>query len=364
MRQIAMVIDLNKCIGCQTCTAACKSMWTDEPGQDYMLWNNVETKPGLGYPAGWESNGGGWRCDGKTLEPGRLAEPLEYGMDVRVNHREVYFEGREEKLRAVPRQAPPLPAAPGGSDTAGKKKSPFTILNNPSAEAADRPRWGSNWEEDSSSGTYPDNYHFYLPRLCNHCTKPSCLEACPTRAIYKRDKDGIVLIDQDKCKGFRECNKACPYDKIYFNHVTGKSQKCIFCFPRLEEGVAPACARQCPGRLRFVGFLDDEDGPIHRLVYKWRVALPLHPEHGTEPNVYYVPPILPPTFDDEGEVSGEPRLPTEYLESLFGPGVEEALATLEKEMAKTGRGERSELMDLLIAKDWKSLFKIPEVKFF
>ena len=63
-RQIAMVIDLNKCIGCHTCTTACKSLWTDEPGQEYMLWNNVETKPGPGYPVEWEKSGGGWK-DGK-----------------------------------------------------------------------------------------------------------------------------------------------------------------------------------------------------------------------------------------------------------------------------------------------------------
>jgi nitrate reductase beta subunit len=172
-----------------------------------------------------------------------------------------------------------------------------------------------------------------------------------------------VLIDQDKCKGFRECNSACPYDKIYFNYVTGKSQKCIFCFPRLEEGVAPACARQCPGRLRFVGFLEDVDGPIHRLVNKWKVALPLHSEYGTEPNVFYVPPMLPPTFDESGEIADEPRVPTEYLRELFGEGVDRALDTMATEMEKRTRGEDSELMDLLIAADWKSLFKIPDVKY-
>jgi hypothetical protein len=74
--------------------------------------------------------------------------------------------------------------------------------------------------------------------------------------------------------------------------------------------------------------------------------------------------VLPPNFDPEGKVSDEPRVPREYLVSLFGDGVDQALATLEAEMAKRQRGEPSELMDLLIAKDWKSLFKIPDVRYF
>jgi nitrate reductase beta subunit len=132
----------------------------------------------------------------------------------------------------------------------------------------------------------------------------------------------------------------------------------------LEEGVAPACARQCPGRLRFVGFLEDEDGPINELVYQWKVALPLHPEYGTDPNVFYVPPMLPPNFDENGEFSEEPRVPTEYLRSLFGDTVDQALITLQYEMERKQEGKESRLMDLLIAKEWKSLFKIPDVKIY
>jgi nitrate reductase beta subunit len=144
--------------------------------------------------------------------------------------------------------------------------------------------------------------------------------------------------------------------------ATKTSQKCIFCFPRLEEGIPPACATQCPGRLRFIGYLDDENGPIHKLVYKWKVALPLHEEYGCEPNVFYVPPILPPTFDENGNISDKPRVPIEYMESLFGKGTQYALKTIEAEMKKKEAGKDSELMDLLISKDWKALFNIPDVK--
>lgn len=326
-RQVSMVIDLNKCIGCQACTAACKSLWTDEEGQESMLWNNVETKPGPGYPRNWEEKGArsGWK-DGQ-LQYGGLHPDEEFGGEVLLNHGAAYFEGTADRLQ----QEKPM----------GK---------------------GANWDEDTSSGDYPNNYHFYLPRLCNHCTKPACLEACPVRAIYKREEDGIVLVDAMKCQGTRLCNQACPYDKVYFNYVKNISQKCIFCFPRVEQGVAPACARQCPGRLRFVGFLEDEDGPIHKLVYQWKVALPLHPEFGTEPNVFYVPPILPPSFDEEGRFSDEPRVPIEYLRYLFGPDVDQALITMMEEMERKQDGKSSELMDLLIARDWKSLFNIPDVR--
>jgi nitrate reductase beta subunit len=115
--------------------------------------------------------------------------------------------------------------------------------------------------------------------------------------------------------------------------------------------------------LRFVGYLEDADGPIDKLVRQWRVALPLHPEYGTEPNVYYVPPILPPGFDAEGRFDEDnPRVPMEYLRYLFGPAVDAALITLGEEMEKKRAGKASELMDLLIARDWKSLFNIPEVR--
>lgn len=325
-KQISMVIDLNKCIGCQACTAACKSLWTDEEGQEYMLWNNVETKPGRGYPMNWEEDGAkaGFK-DGK-LQYGEIPPDENFGGERPLNHEQVYFKGTETVLA---------------------QEEPMS--------------YGANWDEDTSSGDYPNNYHFYLPRLCNHCTKPACLDACPVHAIYKREQDGIVLVDADKCQGTRMCNRACPYDKVYFNYIKRKSEKCIFCFPRVEQGIAPACARQCPGRLRFVGFLED-DGPIHKLVYEWKVALPLHPEFETEPNVFYVPPILPPSFDEEGRFSDEPRVPMEYLRYLFGPEVDQAVITVMEEMERKKEGKESELMDLLIARDWKSLFNIPDVQ--
>jgi ethylbenzene hydroxylase subunit beta/complex iron-sulfur molybdoenzyme family reductase subunit beta len=322
-RQLAMVLDLNKCIGCQTCSMACKRLWTRDDGMDHMWWNTVNTMPGRGTPRDWEQMGGGYR-DGEA-QPGRLPTRKDFGEAWDFNHAQVYSGGKGNAVH-------------------------LTV-------AGDAPQWGPNWDEDQGAGAYPNAYYFYLPRICNHCTHAACKDACPRGAIEKREADGIVLVNEDRCRGYRFCQEACPYKKIYFNHARKVAQKCIFCFPRVEQGVAPACARQCPGRLRFVGYKDDPQGPIHKLVERWKVAVPLHPEYGTEPNVYYVPPIAPPRIDADGNPEdSSPRIPDEYLVSLFGAPVLDALAVLKTEMRKTRSGARSELMDLLIAADWRGLF--------
>lgn len=320
-RQVAMVMDLNKCIGCQTCTVACKRLWTREDGMKPMLWNSVNTQPGQGTPHGWEKMGGGF---GKgDARPGHRPSVAEFGKAWDFNYEEAFFGGEPGKRLA------PLGGEPGQ---------------------------GPNHDEDVGAGEFPNNYFFYLPRICNHCTHPACLEACPRKAIEKREEDGIVRINGDRCRGYRFCQEACPYKKIYYNEARGISQKCIFCFPRIDKGVVNACARQCVGRIRFVGYLDDPEGPIHKLVHKYRVALPLHPEYETQPNVYYVPPLSPEKYDAQGNPTGEMRIPTEYLERLFGNRVREVLALLVAEREKNRNGGKSELMDLLIAREWLGMF--------
>jgi len=216
--------------------------------------------------------------------------------------------------------------------------------------------WAMNWDEDEGGGEFPNAYFYYMPRICNHCSEPACLEACPNEALYKREDFGVVLRDENRCRGSRACAAACPYKKIYFNRVRAISQHCIGCFPRLEKGVAPACVRQCPGRAVFVGYRDEPDSAVHKLVDVWRVALPHHPEFGTEPNVFYVPPLSPFRVAPDGQLEeGRRRIPLGYLESQFGPRVGEALRTLEAEMARRRRGESSELMDTLIGYRWESL---------
>jgi DMSO reductase family type II enzyme iron-sulfur subunit len=316
-----MVIDLNKCIGCQTCTLACKTQWTDRGGREFMYWNHVETMPGRGYPRDWQTAGGGW--DGDRLKPGRLPRLAEdYGIAAEFDHHALLEPGTQPLRPTEPMQ------------------------------------WGPNWEEDQGAGEYPNGYFFYLPRLCNHCSKPACLAACPRQAIYKRDDDGIVLIDQSRCRGYRYCVAACPYKKIYFNPRAGRSEKCIFCYPRVERGIPQACAFQCVGRARHVSYLDDRDGAVYRLAHQWKVALPLHAEYGTQPNVFYVPPLSPPALDDDGRPTGKPRIPDDVLVPLFGEAVRDALAVLQREIDRRARGETSELMDLLIAYRHGDMFRL------
>jgi len=320
--QYAMVMDLNKCLGCHTCTIACKKLWTDRDGTGYMYWNNVETRPGQGYPRQWDRIGGGWK-DG-TLQPSPLPTMDDYGHAWEYNYEQRLFEGKQKPVMPTP-----------------------------------DPQSGSNWDEDVGALNGEDNYYFYLPRLCNHCTYPACLEACPRKAIYKREEDGIVLIDQDRCQGYRYCIKACPYKKIYFNEVTGKSEKCIFCYPRLEKGEVNACAAQCPGRLRFVGLLDDPESPVYKLVHTYEVALPLFPEKGTGPNVFYVPPFNPPKRGNYGKsILEDPRLPLDYLVYLFGDDVKRVIVRLEGELKGAQNGGSSELLQLLIGRDAETRYRI------
>jgi steroid C-25 hydroxylase beta subunit len=322
-RQLAMVLDLNKCIGCQTCSMACKGLWTRDEGMEYMWWNTVNTMPGGGTPRDWQKMGGGFR-DGKAQD-GHLPTRREFGDAWQFNYDEVFHGGGGDRKQLQ---------INGGT-----------------------PNWGPNWDEDQGAGEYPNGYSFYLPRICNHCTHAACVAACPREALEKREQDGIVIVNEDKCRGYRFCMSACPYKKIYFNHVKKVAQKCIFCWPRIEKGVAPACARQCPGRLRFVGYRDDQNAPIWKLVEKWRVAIPLHPEYETEPNVFYVPPLNAVRIDSNGDLDfSEPRIPRDYLHKLFGPAVDHSLAVLQAEMKKTKTGGQSELIDLLIAYKWTDNF--------
>lgn len=280
-KQFAMVMDLNKCIACQTCTVACKTTWTPGRGQEYMFWNNVESKPYGYYPLGW---------DVKILE--KLGVTT---MDGPVYKGKTLFE-----------------AAPEGERVLGYLPDDLDYAH---------PNVG---EDDSfgdmSQGAFLQLPHmqwmYYLPRICNHCTYAACLGSCPRQSIYKRPEDGIVLIDQQRCRGYRECVKGCPYKKTFFNSATRVSEKCIGCYPAVENGRQTQCTITCIGKIRLQGFIGApgearEDNPLDYLIHVRKIAKPLYPQFGLEANVYYIPPV---------------HVPVGFLGQMFGHGVPEALA--------------------------------------
>ena len=289
--QFAAVFNINRCIGCQTCTMACKSTWTFSKGQELMWWNNVETKPFGGYPQSWDVKlleklgpQPGWDGTAKT-------EGAPYGA----------YKGK-----TIFEAAPQGQAALGYLPPDEEWKVP-----NIYEDTANRPPRITGGVREGATLPEHEVFFFYLQRICNHCSYPACLAACPRKAIYKREEDGIVLIDQKRCRGYRNCVEACPYKKPMFRGVTQTSEKCIACYPRLEEGTVTRCVSACVGKIRLQGWIDDPASPVHYLVHRQKVALPLYPQFGTEPNVYYIPPRWAPRA---------------FLRQMFGPGVDDAIA--------------------------------------
>ncbi|MEV7416241.1 nitrate reductase subunit beta [Streptomyces sp. NPDC089919] len=410
MAQIAMVMNLDKCIGCHTCSVTCKQTWTNRQGMEYVWFNNVETRPGQGYPRRYEDQEkwrGGWQLNKrgqlKLKAGGRFHKLASIFSNPVLPQIKDYYEPWTYDYRN-------LTDAPLGTDY--PVAEPRSLISGKPMKI----EWSSNWDDNLGGATehggadpmvvrtrekaaekvkfaFEQTFMFYLPRICEHCLNPACVASCPSGAMYKREEDGIVLVDQDQCRGWRMCVTGCPYKKVYFNHATGKAEKCTLCYPRLEVGLPTVCSETCVGRLRYLGvilydadkvtaaasatdeqdlyeaqlgvFLDPEDpevqraaerdgithewlqaarrSPVHALISTYKVALPLHPEYRTMPMVWYIPPLSPVVdaltetgFDgeDAGNLFGAIdtlRIPLEYLAELFTAGdVAPVRASLEK----------------------------------
>ncbi|WP_327360373.1 nitrate reductase subunit beta [Streptomyces sp. NBC_01296] len=394
MAQVAMVMNLDKCIGCHTCSVTCKQTWTNRSGSEYAWFNNVETRPGQGYPRRWEDQEkwqGGWRLKRGRLVPrsgGRARRLATLFANPRLPSLADYYEPWTYDYEN-------LINAPLGDDV--PTAAPRSLIDGrPTAVT-----WGPNWDDDLGGGPehlaadpvlekmnervrleYEQAFMFYLPRICEHCLNPSCVAVCPSGAMYKRIEDGIVLVDQDRCRGWRMCVTGCPYKKVYFNDRTGKAEKCTLCYPRIEAGQPTVCSETCVGRLRYLGvilydadkvgaaaatpdekdlyeaqldcFLDPDDpgvqhaaeqagiphdwitaarrSPVRTLISEYKVALPLHPEYRTMPMVWYIPPLSPivESLTATGHDGEDPaklfaaidsmRIPIGYLAELFTAG--------------------------------------------
>jgi nitrate reductase / nitrite oxidoreductase, beta subunit len=406
--QVSMVMNLDKCIGCHTCSVTCKNVWTNRRGTEYMWFNDVETKPGLGYPKRWEDQRqwrGGWQLDRRGKLRLRAGGPLRKLANIFFNSDlpslDDYYEPWTydyETLTTAPVQKH-QPVARPESQLTGK---PLDL------------QWGPNWEDDLAGAPeraaadpnlrdgaeeqvrleFERAFMFYLPRICEHCLNPSCVASCPSGAMYKREEDGIVLVDQDACRSWRMCVSGCPYKKVYFNWASGKAEKCTLCYPRLETGQPTICSETCVGRIRYLGvvlydadrveaaasvpdehdlldaqlslFLDPHDpevrvqarrdgiaedwleaarrSPVYTLAVEHRVALPLHPEYRTLPMVWYVPPLSPVMSMIEGEGSeadpddvfpaiDELRIPVKYLANMLTAGDEAPVRLALKRLA-------------------------------
>ncbi|MEZ5895422.1 MAG: nitrate reductase subunit beta [Parvularculaceae bacterium] len=405
--QISMVLNLDKCIGCHTCSVTCKNVWTSREGVEYAWFNNVETKPGIGYPDDWEDqarwNGGWERKKNGKIQP-KMGSKLGILAKIFANpdlpEIDDYYEPFTFDYEHL-QKAPKMNTAPTAR--------PRSLI---SGERMDKIKKGPNWEEILGGefskrsadynfekvekeiyGQFENTFMMYLPRLCEHCLNPACVAVCPSGAIYKREEDGVVLIDQNKCRGWRMCVSGCPYKKIYYNWNTGKSEKCTLCYPRLEAGQPTVCSETCVGRIRYLGvvlydadrieeaasveketdlyqshldiFLDPHDpaiqaqalvdgvpqtwldaakkSPIWKMAMEWKIAFPLHPEYRTLPMVWYVPPLSPiqsmaeaGAFGDKGAMPNvrNLRIPMQYLANLLTAGDEEPVArALEKLIA-------------------------------
>jgi nitrate reductase beta subunit len=392
-----MVFHLDKCIGCHTCSIACKNIWTDRKGTEYMWWNNVETKPGTGYPSCWEDQekySGGWEKRNGELKLKSTSksktvfnifhnphmptmddyyEPWTYDYQHLFNAPEGPDQPTARPISSVTGELINIESGPNWDDDLGG--SPVYAQNDPNLK-------GLSTDQQQQLFAVERLVFFYFPRICNHCLNPGCVAACPSGALYKRGEDGIVLVDQSRCRAWRACIAACPYKKVFFNWHTGKSEKCILCFPRIETGQAPACFHSCVGRIRYLGVVlynaerieevanrpDEElvdahrslildpfdpdviaaacrngihdsviesaqNSPVYKFVKVWKIALPPHIEYRTLPMLFYVPPMAPVMASKQGEVVNhvsedlfhdidDSRVPMKFLANLFGAGHE------------------------------------------
>ncbi len=127
---------------------------------------------------------------------------------------------------------------------------------------------------------------YFVPKLCNHCSNTPCVQVCPVGASY-RSKDGVVLVDQDRCIGCSYCVQACPYGSRFINPATKVADKCTWCYHRITKGLKPACVQACPVGARMFGDVMQEDDPVRKILATERLSV-LQPEKLTKPSCYYL----------------------------------------------------------------------------
>ena len=126
---------------------------------------------------------------------------------------------------------------------------------------------------------------FFVPKICNHCDNPPCVQVCPVGATFKTP-DGVILVDSDYCIGCRYCIQACPYGARFLHPETKTADKCTFCYHRIVKGLEPACVEICPTQARVFGEVKKKASPLVRFKRMNKIGV-LKPALNTEPKVYY-----------------------------------------------------------------------------
>ena len=282
-----------------------------------MWWNNVETKPGTGYPTAWEDQKkykGGWEKENGKLEirstgkakvvPNIFHNPHMPSMDDYYEPWTCDFqhlfnapEGDDQPtaipISMVTGEGMKVEAGPNWDD--GLSGSPLYAANDPNLE-------GLTEQQRLQLSSVERLVFFYLPRICNHCLNPCCVAACPSGALYKRGEDGIVLIEGQRSMILD------PHDP----HVIAADRQ-----HGIQDGVIESA----------------QDSPVYKMVNLWKIALPPHIEHRTLPMLFYVPPLAPVQANKEGDTVDhvsdnlfhdidEARVPMKYFANLFGAGNE------------------------------------------
>ena len=253
-----MVMSLDKCIGCHTCSVTCKNVWTNRPGTEYVWFNDVETKPAsatrsAGRTRRWR---GGWELDrrGKLrLKAGgklRKLPNLFYNPDLPTldDYYEPWTYDYEHLTSAPPSEHQPV-------------ARPHSLVDGRPLDL----QWGPNWEDDLAgsqvyarqdpnlraaakpSDSSTSRRSCSTPRICEHCINPSCVASCPSGAMYKREEDGIVLVDQDACRSWRSASPAALTRRSTSTGSPGR-RKCNFCYPGSKPASPPSARRPASAR--------------------------------------------------------------------------------------------------------------------
>ncbi|EPY2512105.1 nitrate reductase subunit beta [Escherichia coli] len=339
--QVGMVLNLDKCIGCHTCSVTCKNVWTGREGMEYAWFNNVETKPGIGYPKNWEDQEewqGGWVRDVNGKIRPRLGSKM--GVITKIFANPVvpqiddYYEPFTfdyEHLHSAP-EGKHIPTARPRSLIDGKRM--------------DKVIWGPNWEEllggefekrardrnfeamqKEMYGQFENTFMMYLPRLCEHCLNPSffcypriesgqptvCSETCVGRIRYL----GVLLYDADRIEEAASTER----------EVDLYERQCeVFLDPHDPSVIEEALKQGIPQNVIEAA----QRSPVYKMAMDWKLALPLHPEYRTLPMVWYVPPLSPiQSYADAGGLPKSEgvlpaieslRIPVQYLANMLSAG--------------------------------------------